>query len=242
MADVRLLAMTALSLATAALFAWVALLNARRVTHDAASAQAARDFVRWWAGLSVWTVLNAASTALVAVGVTSAPRHVALMVLGYPALAAALHGLLSYLLYVHTGATRGRSLLRAYHAALAIGLTLLLAYTRPQAVIAQGWGTLVEYARPLTGAWLALAVLAILGPVLVAAVAYGSLYRRTRDPQARRRIALVSASLTAWFGLSAAASILQLDDAWWPLAAKLLGLAATLLLLVAFRDVRDGAP
>ncbi|HEX2021992.1 MAG TPA: hypothetical protein VHH36_04720 [Candidatus Thermoplasmatota archaeon] len=229
LADARLLAVALLGVLSAALFAYVGAANLRRDAHDAPARRALRQFALWWLGLALYTLQGAATSLLVAAGVTHLGAHVALLALGYVPLMVALWGLLSYLVYIHAGTHRLQPLLKAYHVALGAGLVLLLARTRPTAVVASGWGTQVAYAHPL-----ALLVFAILGPVLASAVAYGALYRKTPDPAARRRIRLVSASLVLWFGLSIAAGAQVVSADWWPLAARLLALGASLLLLRAF--------
>lgn len=243
MSSATLLAGAALSGLTAVLFAYVGRLNLHRATHDEDTRRAMRQFGYWWLGLSAYTLLIAVGAFLAASGNLDVRAHVLLMATGYAPLAVALWGLLSYLVYIYSGTHRWQAGLRAYHLALCAGLLLLLLYTRPTRILATDWGTLVEYERPVTGWVLASIVLAILGPVLVGALAYGGLYTRTRDPVARRRVLMVSSALILWFGLSAAATALDVRAAWWPLAARILALCATGLLVAAYwRPAHPDAP
>lgn len=233
--------MSVLGGATALLFAYVGAANFRRDPRDAPARWAVRQFGLWWLGLAGLTLQVAASTLLVAFGATDVRLHVALMAAGYVPLCVGLWGLLSYLVYIYAGTHRWQPLLATYHAALCAGLLLLLARTRPAGVAAHGWGIRTEYAHPLTGAPLLAVVLAILGPVILGAVAYGGLYRKAKGPAQRRRILTVSAALVLWFGLSAAAGAQVFQVDWWPLAARALALGGAMLLLRAFAPPRAAA-
>ena len=91
-------------------------------------------------------------------------------------------------------------------------------------------------ARPLAGAPLLLVLLAILGPPPVLAVAYARLYVRVTEPAGKRRILLVSVALFVWFTLTMLANATSVVRAeWWPLAARLLAVGATLVLVSAYR-------
>jgi hypothetical protein len=235
-ADAKLLADAVLGALAALLFAHVGRLNARRQGVDQDARRAFRQFAAWWLGLAGYTLVGVLRSLLAGLGDLDIRTHVALEMAGYVPLLVALWGLLSYLVYIYAGTHRWQPFLKGYHVALCLGLWLLLARTRPVAVVARGWTTKLAYADPLQGAPLALLVLAILGPVLAAAIGYGGLYPRTKDPVARRRILLVSAALVLWFGLSAVASGLDARPDWWPLATRALGVISALLLLAAFRE------
>lgn len=234
--DPRLVADALLGILSAALFAYVGRLNRIRAAGSEDAHRALGQFATWWQGLAAYTLVGAVRSALGAWGFLDIRVHVALEALGYAPLFLALWGLLGYLVFIYAGTHRWQPLLKGYHAALFVAFVLLLAWTRPYAVDATGWRTSLLYEHPLQGPVLALAVFAILGPVILAALGYAGLYARTRDARARRRVALVSVSLVLWFGLSALSRATVSPAVWWPLATRLLGLGATLLLLLAFRE------
>lgn len=238
MADARLLMDAAAGLLAAALFVYVGVRNAGRDATDGPSRLALRQFAAWWFGLAAYTLVGAARSALAAAGQLDLGLHVALEILGYAPLCVALWGLLSYLVFIYAGTQRWQPFIVGYHVVLGVGLSLLLFRTQPRAVAAEAWRTQLVDAHPLEGAPLVLVVLAILGPVMLGAIGYAALYPRTRDRQVRRRIALVSGALLLWFGLSAFGASAQAGWEGWPLVARALGLGATLLLILAFRDGR----
>lgn len=69
-------------------------------------------------------------------------------------------------------------------------------------------------------------------PPLAAAIAYAAPWPRARGRAARARLLAVSASFAAFFGRPLLAWTGVADVPWWPLAEKLLGIAAALVVLL----------
>ena len=236
MVSITLLADTAFSLATAALYVAVGRTVRHRGVSDRASSRALGLFVLWWYAIAAFSVLGAARTLAAALGYLGLPYHVLLSYLSLLPLVAALWGLVYYLVFVHTGNERWLGPLGMMHAGLFVGFLALSVWLRPVAVEAGEWSVTIGYARTLSGPLVAVLLATLLGPVLLAAVAYATLWFRTKDRAARYRVALVSGSFIVWFGSAALASASALvGSAWWPYASRLVGLAATLTLLAAYR-------
>ncbi|HUR68369.1 MAG TPA: hypothetical protein VM370_03925 [Candidatus Thermoplasmatota archaeon] len=228
-----------LGLATAGLYAVVAWIIARRSTTSEDAAKARRSFVLWWAALAVTSGLGSLGQFLAGIGVVAVSVHTTLAYLTLPLILLALAGLLQYLIYIHTGSMRWHRLILSAHLALAASFFALMTWLRPTAVKRGDWSVTIDYAREAP-AWVApLAIASILVPVLVASFAYFTLAFRTPDRFARFRILTVSGAFLLWFGSSGVAAILRWNTwYWWPLAARGIGLVATLLILFAYHPPR----
>jgi hypothetical protein len=218
------------------LYAFVGNLFSRRPVSSPEALQARRAFTLWWYGLSALTLVGALRHFLAGAGILDLGLHVTLGYLLIPVLAAALWGLVYYLLFIYTGSSRWRMATLVGHAALGIVLLGLVAWMGPERVVAEDWSATIVYARELTGPPLFLVAAAILAPVLFAASAYLTLAFRVEDPKARARIFTVSGAFLLWFGSSALASAFGWTDwYWWPLAARGIAFVSTLLILLAYQ-------
>lgn len=221
---------------------YVARLVSRRRASSPEAARALRSFSIWWYGLAATTAVGALRELLAALGVIERTPHATLTYAIIPILVVALWGLVDYLVYVHTGSARWRHAILVSHLVIGACLFGLVVYLHPLGATVADWEAPVVYEKSLSGPLLGIALVLLLGPVLFASLGYFSLAFRTRDAFARRRILTVSGAFLAWFGSAALASALRLDErAWWPLAADAIAVAATLVVLLAFRAGPRGA-
>lgn len=229
----------AFALATAMLYTFVGALTLRREASDADGHRALRLFALWWFGLATVTLVGAVRSTLGALGILDLPVHLALTYLTIPPLVALLAGLLYYLLYIHTGNARLLGPVLLYHAVLLVVVVYLVVWQEPLFVQANAWNVTTENARELSGPLVALAIAALLGPVLMASIAYGSLYFRAHERTARYRIATVAGAFTLWFGSSAVAAITGFNEwYWWPVASRVVALVSTVIILLAYKPPR----
>lgn len=231
-----------LALATSALYAYVGRLTLSRPAGEPDGRLAIRLFAVWWFGLAVVTVVGAGRALLAAAGILDLPLHTALGFGALLPLVAALWGLLYYLLYIYTGNRRFFWPVTVAHAAILVYFTYLTLWLRPTGVVVSDWSVTTSNANELAGPALGFALFLILGPVLIAALGYGSLIFRTTDPTTRYRVGMVSGAFLLWFGsagLAVATGLgLPVEQGgwyWWPLAARAIGLFSTLLILGAYR-------
>lgn len=225
-----------LALATALLYGYVGRLTLARPSQEKDGRTAIRLFAVWWFGLAIITVTGAIRALLAAAGILDLPLHMALSFASLLPLVAAIWGLLYYLLYIYTGNRRFFWPVTVAHAGILVYFTYLTLWLDPLAVKVSDWSVTMENARTLTGAPLAFALFLILGPVMIAAIGYGSLAFRTQDPTTRYRVAMVSGAFILWFGSAVVASATMLGKwYWWPLAARGIALFSTLLILAAYR-------
>lgn len=220
----------------ASIYGYVGTLMARRVVQAPDGRLAMRMFAMWWLGLSVYTVITALPTAAAAFGFTNPALQATLTFVGLVPLLLALWGLLYYLVFIFTGRRRYLVPLGLLHLALLVFFTWLVVLMDPTGVDVRMWNVQLQYAHPLEGGLLFVALAAILGPVLLAALAYGTLFFRTDDRTSRYRIGMVSGAFVFWFGSSAIASALGVGDfVWWPIVTKFIGVVAALIVLAAYR-------
>jgi hypothetical protein len=149
----------------------------------------------------------------------------------------AVWGLVYYLAYLYTGSSRSFWPITAFYAFLAVLFLYVVAWVQPNGFDADGGLT---YARKqLTGApAIAIGLLFSL-PVVIAAVAYGSLYFRVKEAAARYRIGLVAGAFFLQFGWTAASSALQLNRKYPnSVAISLVGSTFAILSALAFRPPR----
>lgn len=225
-----------LAFAIALLYTLVGRITLARPSSSADARLAIRLFAVWWFGLAVVTLISAARTLLAAVGVLDLPLH---MTLGFAALlplVACLWGLVYYLLYIYTGDRRLFVPVTVMHAGILVFLLYLTLWLQPVGLKVSDWSVTTENARLLDGPLLGVALFLILGPAIFAALGYGSLLFRTRDPTTRYRIGTVSGAFLLWFGSAVVAAVTTLGTwYWWPLTARAIGLVSTLLILAAYR-------
>lgn len=226
------------------IFLHVAWLVARRPS-SARSRRATLAFSVWWAGIGVTILANAAKEAVAAAGVHDVPAVVAVLdafQFAYvAALVAAVGGLVAYLTYLFTGSRRSFGPIAAFYVAYGIAALWLVARMRPDGVAPGKWFVQWSYAEPQAGgSLLLLMVLLLLLPQIGAAAAYLSLRRRVADGAVRYRAGLVGWSLLLWQGIQLAAPFLQLGRfEWWQAGGRLVGLAAAVVVLLAYRPPRS---
>jgi hypothetical protein len=222
-------------IATALLLAYVSVLVSRRHTSPDGELPL-RMFSLWWACAGAVILLASMPTLLSVVGVSDVSLFTAIGYLNAAPLAFGLFALLYYLLYIYTGK---RGAIWPLGIAYAIFFAFELYYFSqfgPRHIETSVFSVrAVPDARPpapmriLFGAAVGL-------PILVALVAYASLYGRTRDPAARHRIAMVSGAFAIWFVPVLLALVLDWSDAaWFPLTYQVPGVVAAVLIVMAFR-------
>lgn len=234
-----LLLASLLTLASALLCAYVGqTIRSRKVASP--RSRAANDaFQLWWFAFAGVTALIGLRSLLGAFDVLDRGLHAGLLFLTIPLLALALYGLVYYFAYLVLGDPRLRGPVLVFHVAFALALFLLIVWMHPLGVAADQWATTVRFEHEPQGWILAAIVVPLVAPALIGAVAYVSLLFRVKDPLARYRIGLVSSAVLFWFGTAGLATALGWSrHDLWPLLARCIALAATLVILLAYRPPR----
>lgn len=206
----------------------------RRVSEEARTASTL--FAVWWYGLAGVTALGAVNSIVAALGVRNLAFYVSGTMISLLALCVILFALLYYLLFLFTGR-------RGLLGPLALGYTLYFAFLvwyviqrEPQGILVHRWNVEIDYANEVTNPVTQLLVALLILPVLAGALAYFTLYFRTRDREQRYRIAMVSWSIIVWFGSAGAVAeshLAQVD--WWQVASRVIGVLAATATLMAYR-------
>ncbi|HWG92508.1 MAG TPA: hypothetical protein VNZ52_16805, partial [Candidatus Thermoplasmatota archaeon] len=201
-------------------------------------------FAVWWFCLGVQSFVQAGTLAYAAFAVPDYAFMVTKTYVGVITLVAALWALMYYLLYLYTGKA---SLLGPLTATYGL-LTLLFMYTvswlHPIGVERTAWSVRTLNENALTAGPALLVIFAFVIPVLVATVAYGSLFFRLKDPSQRYRVGLVSGAFLAWFGWALLVSLMNVATGTKqpPLGiivvSRLFGLIVPLLIVLAYRPPR----
>lgn len=196
---------------------------------------AARAFTIWWVGLAGVTFAGALTTTLALTGGLSVNVYVTLTHLNLLLLCLALWGLLYYLVFVYTGDHRWMAPLAAFY----IGFYGLLVYFvtagEPNHVVTDGWSASLEYGQPHGTAFVLAIVGLLVGPQMIAAIAYFMLYFRVTDRTQRVRISVTSLAIFVWFGSSLVASVGGFGEStWWAIASRFVALCAALAIWGAF--------
>lgn len=228
----------ALSLATTTLLAYAGVLVLRRSASDEARL-ALRMFATWWFSVAAVIFLAGSHTLLAILGVRDIALHTALVYAGAVPLAAALWGLLYYLVFIYTGRRSAIwPLTLAYVGFLAFELYYFASFgdRRLEETI---WNVrVVGDAFPPT--WIGMTFAALLAaPVLFVVAAYGLLLLRTLDPAHRYRLRLITFAFAQWFGVVLVGYALGWDRAeWFPIVYEAPGVLASLLVVAAYRPPR----
>lgn len=227
-----------LPLATAALLAYVARLVLRRST-ILADRLALRMFAVWWACAGLVIVLASAPTLLTLANAVDMRILDVTRTLTAVALALGLCGLLYYLLYIYTGERRLIVLLAIGYAAFFAFEIYYFAQFGERRLETTAW-TVRAVADSRPPAWMsALFGVAVAVPILAAAIGYGSLLARVRDPEQRFRVRVVTSAFVLWFAPLLLAFLVGWDDAdWFPLLYQAPGVLAGALIVAAFRPPR----
>lgn len=239
--DSLVLAQAAIQIGSAALYLWVARIVVRRdVEPHARRANAA--FAAWWFafGFAFMLIpfLNLPSRVFgyenIALSVTLLNAILILIVI-------AIWGLVYYLVYLYTGSRKSFWPLAVFYAILGFLLLFLVAYLAPNGYGPEGQLTYTR--EQLSGAPSVTIGLLFSLPVVIAAIAYGSLFFRVKNVLAKYRIGLVSAAFLLQFGWSALSAVLQLsarypNSIWLSLLSNALGAIAAVAVIMAFHPPR----
>ena len=230
---------TGLSLATAALYLYIGfVLRQRQVSPEASLA---RDlFAAWWFILGVSGLLGVLQLILYSAGLLPIWLYTTFSQLVLLLIFVALWALQCYLVYLYRGSRRAFVPLAWFYLALYIFVIGLLQWTlveRPyESLTDNGWSIEPEPQLELGRVVGVIASLILIGPQMVAAIAYARLYAKTNDRTQRYRIALLTGSILGWFGTSLVASAADATSGQtWQVVSRLIGLTAGIIILAAYR-------
>jgi hypothetical protein len=148
-------------------------------------------------------------------------------------------GLLYYSLFLVTGRERLLFPILGYYLVLFVALRWRIEDARRLGVVTGDWFVGFEYASPLQGPVYTALVALVALPLLVAIVAYATLYFRVDDRAAKYRILLTTLGLFVWILTEALAYTSGFASTTaGEVTRRLVALASTVIVLFAYRPPR----
>jgi hypothetical protein len=229
---------TIFSILSAGIYFYVAHTLGKRKTVSPDARIAWNLFVVWWYALAGITFVNGVLNLVGAIGLTSLPLFLTITQLELLVVCIALHGLMYYLLYIFTGNKKALPMLTVFYIVYYFLLMYYLNLSIPIGVSINRWNVGVDYQQQPTGPFVTLLLVLFVFPQIIGSLAYFTLYFRVKEVTQKYRVALVSWSIIIWFLSSFIASISGLSQYdWWQVTSRMIGLGATLGILMAYRPV-----
>ncbi len=226
---------TLFSIASAAIYGYVAARLSQRTISNPEARFAWRSFGLWWYCLAATTLVSGIPHLLSAFSIVSLPIFVALTYFNVLLICLALWGLLYYLVYLFTGSQRFLIPLTIFYVLYYVLLVYIITVSDPADVEITRWTTRLVYAHPVTGPLFAVLLVLLVFPQIFASLAYFTLFFRVREATQRYRILLVSGCIILWFGSGLVASVAGLSQKdWWQILSRLIGLGAAVGILLAY--------
>lgn len=228
----------AMAILSATIYFYVGRVLSRRRVASPDARLAWTLFVTWWYALATSTLVGAVISLLGAFNLAGVALFVTFNHINLLAICVALFGLMFYLLYLFTGSRRLLWPLAIFYIVYYMLLIYFVQARVPIGVTVGRWSAGIEFQRdPIEPLYLVVLLLLIF-PQVIGSLAYFTLYFRVRTLTQKYRILLVSWSIIIWFLSSFLANIsgLAAQD-WWQIASRLIGLAASLTILLAYDPV-----
>ena len=223
------------SIASAAIYGYVAARLRQRTVSNPGARFAWQLFGLWWYCLAATTLVSGLLHSLGAFNIVSLPLFIALTHVNILLICIALWGLLYYLVYLFTGSQRFLVPLTIFYVLYYVLLVYYITASDPARVEITRWTTRLVYADPITGPFFSLVLVLLVFPQILASLAYFTLFFRVREATQRYRVLLVSWCIILWFGSAFVASVTGLSqEDWWQIVSRLIGLGAALGILFAY--------
>ena len=223
------------SVASAAIYGYVAARLGRRTVSHPEARLAWRLFALWWYCLAAATLAGGIPHFLSAFNIISLLPFVALAYVEILLICVALWGLVYYLIYLFTGNQRFLIPVATFYALYYFLLVYVITVSDPSDVEITRWNAQLIYAHPLTGPLFTVLLALLVFPQILSALAYFTLFFRVREATQRYRILLVSWCIVLWFGSAFVASAAGLSqEDWWQILSRLIGLGAALGIFFAY--------
>lgn len=230
----RLIVAAVIAIATGALYLYVgSVVSRRRVEGDAQLASKA--FSAWWMGLGAVTMGGGIMNGLAVSGWTDLAVWLAYTYIVLLVLCIALWGLLYYLVYLFTGSRRAFWPVTVFYLGFYGYLVYFVTVLHPIGVQVGTWNATIQYEHTPAPISTTIAVLLLIAPHVLGALAYASLYFRVETTTQRYRIGMIAGTILAWFGSSLVVSLTGSGGDWWQFASRAIGIAAAFGIYFAFR-------
>lgn len=236
MPEPTLLLGAGLDLLSFVLYARVGQLVSRAIRRDEAHA---RDgFAIFWHGVALVNLLQAILILMAVAGRASDGIAEAFWQARIALALGSFGGIVYYLLYIWTGSRRWLFPTALFYITTFLLMMAWMAQSGSPSMKLDAWRVNLDYPTQSEGALYRTVVLMFFLPPALAAASYALVLRHTKEPQRRRRVALVSVSLGAYFtGLLI--GYLDTDFAHWGLVENLIGIAAAVIVMHALATTAE---
>lgn len=229
---------TIFSIVSAGIYFYVARTLGQRHAISPDARMAWKLFVVWWYALAGVTFVSGMLNLIGAIGLTSLPLFLTFTQLEILVVCIALYGLMYYLIYIFTGNRKALPVLTIAYILYYFLFMYYLNVSIPIGVSINRWNVGVNYQHQPTGPFVTLLLVLLVFPQIFGSLAYFTLYFRVKEVTQKYRVALVSWSIIVWFLSAFIASISGLSQYdWWQITSRVIGLCATLTILMAYRPV-----
>jgi hypothetical protein len=191
---------------------------------------AANQLAMWWGGLGADLAVSGVLLFVALGGGLSFATAVTLYLVTIIVVISALWGVTGFLVYVYTGRYHLLEVSAIYVAFYVIYLYWFFA-TGPYQMVIKSGSTVWRYSATANLPLEAVLVVLLIGPEIVAAVLYLSLWRRTDDAAQRYRIALVGGGILLWFAIDV---FIPGDTIMWLIAKTSVEVVPALMSLAAY--------
>jgi hypothetical protein len=192
--------------------------------------------------MALRTATTGLSLLLLAAGISNVPVHLVIDLVGAFGAAAALWGLLSYLIYVYTGKPRASLWLGVFYALFFIGIAVAIFSYQPIGVRMEDWNTAFTY-QTAPGVVFALSLLVLIAfPPIIAAIGFFRLFFRVKERSQKYRAFMVPLGILTLFGVPYILPLISFfvfkfpitQQAWWPVSIRLIGILALIVIYWAY--------
>lgn len=224
---------SALALLAAAVFAYVGWrLRRRRV--EGHHARAWNLFLLWWFAVAAEFATSGTISLLAGAGAIDHVGYATVIYLNLAFLAAAVFGLMYYLLYLFTGSPRVAYVLVPVYLFYWGLLTYMVTWMDPAGVGVGSWRAFLTFDRLIGPEFRTLSAALGRWVPIAGALAYLSVVRFADDPTKRYRVVLVAASVLVWAVSQEIASHVRLAPDWWTVANRAAAVAAAVAMFLAY--------
>ncbi|HUR61600.1 MAG TPA: hypothetical protein VM286_04470 [Candidatus Thermoplasmatota archaeon] len=198
---------------------------------------AAWSFAAWWYVLALLALYGAFADVMSMLEAWTLPMLVTALNVLLLVILLALGGLVYYLLYLYTGREGTWKPVLAFYGLFWAYLVYHLQALGPKGIKAGAITPQLDYVRdPATHPFAPILAILLILPILAAAIAYFTLFFRTKEPTQRYRIAVVAASIVLWFSFSLVGSLAGVSQSLqWVVLSRAVSLAAAAGVYLAYR-------
>ncbi len=240
MSEVRLVLDLAYGLLMTVLYGAVAWAVAKRKV-SSNTELASMAFTHWWAGLALFSLLGMVASVLGYLEAWTFVGYLTYLDVVLVLLVYLLLALMFYFVFLFTGSHKATLGVVAYYIGFLAYLFYWINVQEPVALAYVDGAPTLEYANDLSDAPISLWIsLMLLGPLVLGALAYSTLWFRVQDRTQKFRIATVGISIFVWMLTALGGSLGGVSDTatWWLVVSRAVAIAATTANFVAFRPPR----